>query len=427
MKVFVDSIGCRLNQAEIERYAAQFRSAGHEIVSSSQEADLVIINTCSVTSDAASDSRQKIRQAGRTGTARIVLTGCWATLEPEKAMDMPGVELVVPNERKDVLPAEVLNCDPEVFDLEPLARQPLPGLHKRTRAFIKVQDGCHNICSYCITRLARGRLHSQPVETVLSDIRYARSGGAREVVLTGVHLAAWGQDMDGGLHLADLIRQVLAQTDVPRLRLSSLEPWDLDERFFSLWQDGRLCPQLHLPLQSGCAATLRRMVRRINPQDYSALVDQARRIIPGVAITTDIIVGFPGETDEEFNESLAFVTGMDFSAGHVFHFSPRPGTPAADLPGQIQPAVMKARSRRMRQVLASSSQTYRRGYIGKRMTVLWENVSQYDSRGWLMEGLTGNYLRVRARLPEMRWNCLDEVLVTGEEGEILTGEIPVPD
>ncbi len=427
MKVFVDTVGCRLNQAEIERYAAQFRAAGHEIVSSSQEADLIVINTCSVTSEAASDSRQKVRHAGRAGTARTVLTGCWATLEPDKAMSLPGVKLVVPNERKDALPAEVLSCDQEVFDLEPLARQPLPGMHKRTRAFIKVQDGCNNACSYCVTRLARGRLHSQPVETVLSDIHFARAGGAQEVVLTGVHLAAWGQDMEGTVRLSDLIRTILAETDVPRLRLSSLEPWDLDEEFFSLWQDDRLCPQLHLPLQSGCDATLRRMVRRINPKVYAGLVNQARRIIPGVAVTTDIIVGFPGETDEEFNESLAFVKEMDFAAGHVFHFSPRPGTPAADLPGHVQPAVMKERSQHMRLALGVSSQTYRRGYIGKKMTVLWETVSQYDSRGWLMEGLTGNYLRIRARLPEMRWNCLDDVFITGEEGDILTGEISVQD
>lgn len=422
MKVFVDTIGCRLNQAEIERYAAQFRAAGHEIVSSPQTADLIIINTCSVTAEAASDSRQKIRQAGRSGTAQIILTGCWSTLEPERALDMPGVKLVVPNERKDNLPAEVLHISQELFDLEPMARQPLPGIHKRTRAFIKVQDGCNNVCSYCITRLARGRLHSQPVETVLKDIHYARSGSAQEIVLTGVHLAAWGQDLNDGSHLYDLIRKILVESDVPRLRLSSLEPWDLDEEFFALWQDQRLCAQLHLPLQSGSAATLRRMLRRIHPQEYAALITQARRLIPGVALTTDIIVGFPGETDEEFNASLEFVEAMEFSTGHVFHFSPRPGTPAADLPGQVKPVVVKERSQRMRQVLATSAAAYRRRFIGERVTVLWESVVQQDTNGWLMEGLSGNYLRIQAWLPEMRWNKLDEVRINGEVGEILTAD-----
>ncbi|HWQ46313.1 MAG TPA: tRNA (N(6)-L-threonylcarbamoyladenosine(37)-C(2))-methylthiotransferase MtaB [Longilinea sp.] len=423
MNVYFDTIGCRLNQAEIERYAAQFRAAGHVIVPSASEADLVVVNTCSVTTEAASDSRQKVRQAAHAGHAQVILTGCWATLEPGKAMNLPGVTLVVPNDRKDHLTAEVLDLALPNFDLEPIARQPLPGIHKRTRAFIKVQDGCNNACSYCITRLARGRLHSETVETVLSDIRYARAGGVQEIVLTGVHLAAWGQDLPEKRQLSDLIRQLLAETDVPRLRLSSLEPWDLDEAFFSLWQDKRMCPQLHLPLQSGCTATLRRMVRRITPQEFAYQINLARRIIPGVAVTTDIIVGFPGETEEEFEESLDLVHQMDFSAGHVFHFSPRPGTPAADLPGPLTHTVLKQRSQRMRQVLAASAKVYRQENMGKKHTVLWERVIQQDERGWLMEGLSENYLRIQSWLPEMRWNELDEVHITGENGEILLAEL----
>jgi threonylcarbamoyladenosine tRNA methylthiotransferase MtaB len=211
-----------------------------------------------------------------------------------------------------------LQFPPETFDLEPLARQPVPGGRLRTRAFIKVQDGCDNRCTFCITTLARGAGRSLPVEAILADINAALAGGAQEIVLTGVHLGSWGQDFETPQKIRDLIETILAEAPVIRLRLSSLEPWDLEADFFSLWQDQRLARHLHLPLQSGSAATLRRMARKTTPEDFARLVAAAREHIPEVAITTDVIAGFPGESEAEFAESLEFVRQMNFAGGHVF-------------------------------------------------------------------------------------------------------------
>ncbi len=423
MKIFLDTIGCRLNQAEIETLARQFRVAGHEIVAGAGEADLAVVNTCTVTSEAASDSRARIRQAARLGVNKIVATGCWATLEPGRAAEIPGVMRIVPNPEKDTLASDLLNMPCEFFDLEPLARQPLPGLHARTRAFVKVQDGCDNACSFCITTIARGASRSLPVEGILADVGSAVNGGAKEVVLTGVHLGGWGLDLAAPKRLADLVTALLSHSRVARLRLSSLEPWDLDSDFFQLWQDERLCRHLHLPLQSGSAAVLRRMRRKTTPGSFADLVESARRLIPDVALTTDVIVGFPGETDEEFAETVAFVKSMNFAGGHVFTYSARPGTPAARMKGQVHGSVAKARSLLIRDTLAESAQEYRRRFLGRTLRVLWEATSKLSDTGWQLEGLTDTYLRVSTTSPEPRWNDLDQVLITGITADGLTGSI----
>ena len=251
MKIYLDTIGCRLNQSEIETMARQFRAAGHEVVASAQDADLAVVNTCAVTVEAASDSRGKLRHIARAGVNEIIATGCWVTLQPGQAGALPNISRIVTNDRKDQLVADILNDREQAFDVEPIIREPLPGLHHRTRAFIKVQDGCDNHCTFCVTTIARGESRSRPIADVISDIQYALDGGIKEIVLTGVHLGSWGQDFN--LHLRDLVKSILRETDVLRLRLSSLEPWDLDADFFSLWEDARLCQYLHLPLQSGCA------------------------------------------------------------------------------------------------------------------------------------------------------------------------------
>ncbi len=423
MKIFLDTIGCRLNQAEIETLARQFRAAGHEIVASAAEADLAVVNTCTVTSEAAADSRSKIRQAARLGVDRIVATGCWATLEPEQAAGLPGVVRIVPNLEKDTLTADLLGLPSEFFDLEPLARQPLPGLRSRTRAFVKVQDGCDNACTFCITTIARGDSRSRPLDGILRDVQSALDGGAQEIVLTGVHLGAWGRDFSSPRRLADLMSDLLARTRIPRLRLSSLEPWDLGAGFFQLWQEPRLCRHLHLPLQSGSETVLRRMARKTTPVSFAALIEAARELIPDVAITTDVIVGFPGETEAEFQETLDFVRRMEFAGGHVFTYSARPGTPAARMKNHIRGDVARQRSARLREVFAESAAAYRTRFIGQTLTVLWESTGQLSDSGWQMEGLTDNYLRVAASAPEPRWNRLEAVRLIGLSEDSLRGEI----
>ncbi len=412
MRIYLDQLGCRLNFSENYTLAGRLQAAGHQVVARPEDAQVIVLNTCAVTQAAVADSRQKARQAARAGAKRLVLTGCWATLEPQAAAELPRVAQVVPNLQKEHLVPQVLGLPPEAFDLEPVAREPLPGARLRTRAFIKVQDGCDNRCTFCVTTIARGPGRSRSEEEVLADIRAALRGGAQEIVLTGVHLGSWGKDLSPPRHLRDLVRLILRRTEVPRLRLSSLEPWDLDEAFFSLWEDPRLARHLHLPLQSGCAATLRRMARKTTPEAFARLVEAARRAIPEVAITTDIIVGFPGETEQEFAESLAFVEAMDFAGGHVFTYSERPGTAAATMPNQVPHAVRKARNARMRAVLEAAATRYRHRFLGRTLTVLWESALALGPEGWTLHGLTDNYLRVRAIAPANLWNRLTPVRLT---------------
>jgi threonylcarbamoyladenosine tRNA methylthiotransferase MtaB len=434
MKIFLDTIGCRLNQAEIEQYARQFRAAGHTLVSSPHEADLSVVNTCAVTAAAASDSRQKIRQSSRAGVKEVVVTGCWSTLKPDQAVALPGVSRVIPNPQKDLLVPALLNTPADEFEHEPLEREIIPGARLRTRAFIKVQDGCDNRCTFCITTVARGPGRSRSIEEILRDIRaalmihsdlklQAEKEAAKEIVLTGVHLGSWGHDLDTKLSLRDLIRAILDQTDTPRLRLSSLEPWDLDEHFFDLWQNKRLCRHLHLPLQSGSANTLRRMARKTTPESFAALVQAARSAIPGVAVTTDVITGFPGETESEFLESLAFVEALHFAGGHVFTYSARGGTAAARMPDQVPVAVRKERNAQMRSAFASSSLAYQSNFIGQVLPVLWESATKLGPQNWHMSGLTDNYLRVAAQAPRQLWNQVVPVRLTELSAAGLQGKI----
>jgi len=442
MKIYLDTIGCRLNQSEIETMARQFRAAGHEIVATADMADMAVVNTCAVTNDAASVSRSKIRQIARAGVNEIIATGCWSTLQPNEAAALPNVLKVVPNRNKDHLVAETLNIHPSFlslhsfdvaqdkpFDLEPLSRVPLPGLHRRTRAFIKVQDGCDNQCTFCITTVARGEGRSRHIADVIRDIQSALAGGTKEIVLTGVHLGSWGYDLSTSLktgfdsHLSELIKAILRETDVPRLRLSSLEPWDLSSDFFSLWDDKRLMPHLHLPLQSGCESTLKRMARKTTPTSFRELVSAAREIMPDVAITTDIIAGFPGETEEEFAQTIEFVREINFAGGHVFTYSPRPGTGAARMKGQVKPELRKKRNHILTDLLEESAKSYREKFVGQQMSVLWESTSEMGEWGWQMDGLTENYLRVQAVAPSPRWNELDEVQLQETSGDKLKGVI----
>lgn len=401
--------------------ARQFRAQGHAIVGEANAADLVVVNTCSVTSEAAADSRQTIRHAARSGAKEIVVTGCWSTLQPSAASDLPRVVRVIPNAQKDFLVADALNISREEFDREPISREPLPGLHRRTRAFVKAQDGCDNACTFCITTVARGAARSRNASAVIEDIRSALGGGAREIVLTGVHLGSWGHDQ--GRHLRDLIAIILAETETPRLRLSSLEPWDLDETFFTLWENKRLMPHLHLPLQSGSASVLKRMLRKTTPDSFRALIDAARSILPDAAITTDLISGFPGETDDEFAETLDFIRAINFASGHVFTYSARPGTPASRMKDQVPHEIRKRRSSLLRNGFSEMSETYRKQFIGKTLPVLWESASELTEDGWKMEGWTPNYIRVTAFAKEARWNQIDDVMLSDIVGDGVKGTI----
>ncbi len=416
VRIYVGSLGCKLNQSEMDDLATCLAGGGHQIVATPAEAELCVLNTCAVTHVAAQKSRQALRHLHRENpNARLVATGCYAELAPSDLRGLPGVELVVGNRDKERL-VEVIGS-------------PGPALRvafhaPRTRAFVKIQDGCDNACTYCLIRLVRGPQRSRPPDEVIAKVQARLAAGHREIVLTGVHLGAYGRDRAGdlGIDLWGLVARLLVETDVPRLRISSIEPWDLPERAFRLWGDPRLCRHLHLPLQSGCDATLRRMNRRYTAAEFAALLAAARVAIPDLAVTSDVIVGFPGETDAEFAESLAFVEAMNFARLHIFSYSPRPGTPAAEMPHQVPPPLKEERARAMRAVAAAASQAFRRQFIGRTMEVLWES-SRPGESGPVWSGLTDNYLRVYAGSFAKLSGTLTLTRLVALAGDGLWGEI----
>jgi len=413
-------IGCRLNQSEIEVLARQFSSAGHSLVADPSQADLAVVNTCTVTSAAAADSRKIIRRIARSGVKEIISTGCWSELHPDQALDLPGVTRVVSNAGKANLVSALLTLDPAEFDQEPLQRVIIPGSRQRTRAFIKAQDGCRHHCTFCITTVARGNSRSESIGTVLKEINAAVEAGIKEVVLTGVQLGSWGREFTPALGLQDLVQQVLKGTDIPRLRLSSIEPWDIDPDLIKLLSEERVARHLHLPLQSGSASTLRRMARAINPEGFARLVDDIRSVEPEIALTTDILVGFPGETEVEFKESFDFIRQMDFASGHVFSYSARDGTPAADFPDQVPHPVRKKRSAEIRGLVNESGENYRRQFLESELVVLWEQV---DEKSQTAIGLTDNYLRVETQSSPEVWNTFSKVNITELTKDGVLGKI----
>lgn len=401
------------------------RRAGNKLVDRATESDLVVINTCTVTAAAAADSRAKARRAHRDNSkADILLTGCWSTLEPESARALPGVVKVVPNGRKGQLVGEYLNLPQEMFEREPLARRPLPGSRRRTRAFLKVQDGCDNRCTFCLTTVARGPSQSLPPDRILAEVLSAQEGGAQEVVLSGVQLSSYGREFTPPMDLKELIRYLLKGSDVPRIRLSSIEPWGLTPDFFELWSNPRLCRHLHLPLQAGCDRTLRRMGRPITTESFARLVAHARHAIPGLAVSTDLIVGFPGESEVDFKASKAFVQNQAFSDAHVFTYSPRPDTAAVRLPGRVPSAIAKERSNQMRRTTAETSRAFQTKWIGEEVQVLWESLTAVGASGWRMHGRTDNNLLVQAWCEQQAWNRIAHVKLTGlSDRGVLQGDI----
>jgi threonylcarbamoyladenosine tRNA methylthiotransferase MtaB len=425
MRIFLDTIGCRLNQSEIEGFANLFRALGHQVVGDPTQADVAIVNTCAVTAKAAADSRKHLRRASREGAQLVIATGCWATLELEAAQNLEGVHSVFVNNQKDSMVADILNLTPEHISTIKVVREPLPGDRGRTRAFIKVQEGCDNRCTYCLTRLARGRSRSRNLNDINNDIQAAIDGGAKEIVLSGVQLGAWGRDFDEPQGLRDLLVEILTRQDIQRLRLSSIEPWEFDLEMLSLWQDQRLCRQLHIPLQSGSDRILKRMGRPIRVSSYKALVETIQKRIPEIAITTDVIAGFPGETVADFEATHSLVSEGGFAGGHVFTYSPRPGTPAYNMDGQVPTRDAKARNAALRKAFEHTSKHFRDQFINKSMSVLWEISDPTPDGRWVLSGLTDNYLRVHAEAECDLWNTITSVRLSAHHPEwpALVGQI----
>ncbi len=420
MDVFLGTLGCRLNESEIERIGRGFKQRGHRLVDRAEAADLCVVNSCAVTAEAERKTRQLVKRLHRAApAARIVVTGCYSELEPERVLALPGVVEVVPNRDKERLVPRLLGDPPESFEPEPLARLAKPGEIRRTRAFVKVQDGCDNQCTFCITTVARGEGRSREIPHVVNEIKALVGVGYQEAVLSGVHLGSFGRDLAPATDLKALVAAILAETALPRLRLSSLEPWDIPEGFFELWRDPRLCRHLHMPLQAGCDETLRRMARRTRKTSFAGLVADARRVMPGLGLTTDIIVGFPGESDASFEESLAYTRSLGFSHLHVFRYSPRPGTRAADFPDQVEERVKVQRSQAMHAVGRAGKEAFARSQLGTTAEVLFERAVD---GGW--SGLSDHNLRVEVASADELHNQIRRVrLAELREDGVVRGEL----
>lgn len=424
MKVHLKMVGCRLNQSEIETMARQFSALGHEIVARPEDADHFVLNTCAVTQEAAKTSRKFIRDFHRANPrAETTVTGCYAQIAPGDIATLPGVRRVVDNGDKAQLVSQITGESIDEFDSEPIERSALPGNLGRTRAFVKVQDGCDNACTFCVTTIARGKGRSRSAEEVLREVNYLEDCGFQEAVLTGVHLGSYGHDRGERQGLRNLVEMLLRETSLPRLRLSSLEPWDLAPDFFDLWRNPRLCRHLHLPLQSGCDATLKRMRRHTSQEDFRALAQAARASIPGLRITSDVIVGFPGESEDEFAESERFIREMAFGGLHVFRYSSRPGTPASRMRRQISTATKKVRSSKLLALSETLERHFAEQLLGSKQAVLWEQVSGATPEGFVNCGYTDNYLRIRAVHPRDLSNVITDTRLESYNMGVIHGKV----
>jgi threonylcarbamoyladenosine tRNA methylthiotransferase MtaB len=411
-KVAIHTLGCKLNQAESELLARKFAEAGYTIVSD-DPADIHILNTCTVTHIADRKSRHLVRLwRKRNPQALIVATGCYAERAPQELM-MAGAGLVVGNQDKmhllDFLEAEPAPCS---------AGELINGGLGRVRSFIKIQDGCNDSCAYCVVPQVRGSENCLPVADVVSEVESRVSAGYQEIVFTGTKI---GDYKHNGVNLKKLVEQILATTGVEQLHLSSLQPQDISPELLSLWQDPRLCRHFHLALQSGSDSVLKRMRRHYSVDDYKRAVSLIRNTVPDVAITTDIIVGFPGESDAEFEESYGFCKEIDFADIHVFTYSSRPGTLAARMPGQVGDKLKNGRSQRMLQLADETASKFWLRFLGRELMVLWENEVAPGSGEY--SGLSNNYIRVFARCSEPLTNRFRPVHLVRVHNQGLWGEV----
>ena len=407
MRVFLSNLGCKLNQAELERLAREFSAEGHSIVGELGDADLHVVNSCTVTHIAARDSRRIARRGSRLNPRiKTVLTGCFVNASPEEAAALAGVDLIVPNEEKDELVSRVELAFPElvlmpgITDSSEIPYAPLE--FTNTRSLVKVEDGCNMPCAFCVIPMTRGQQRSRPLDEVLSDVQGLVAAGFNEVVITGVQISSYRWQ---GKSLFDLVTALLELTPVPRLRLTSIAPWQFDERLLDLFDSGRLCRHFHISLQSGSDDTLVRMRRPYSSADFSRLVRLIRGRVSGVAITTDVIVGFPGETDDEFEESLRFIESMEFARIHAFPYSLRPDTDAATMPDQIAHQTKKDRMARMLTAGEHAEKTFQRRQLGSDVEILWER-----PRDGLWVGMSDNYIRVLTDLPQQKGSLVRGLL-----------------
>lgn len=401
MNVKFITLGCKVNQVESEAMREALLAGGFQEAAEGQTADVVVVNSCTVTAVSDQKARQALRREKKRNPGAVaVLTGCWPQAFPQEAEDFLEADIVLGTTRRAALLPKILeylSTKQRIVDIAPhekgekFEKLTISAMHGRTRAFLKIEDGCDRFCSYCIIPYARGRVRSKPLEDIKAEAALLGDHGYREVVLTGINLPAYGKDL--GLHLCDAVEAACAAPGIARVRLGSLEPEQLTPEVIArMAKQEKLCPQFHLSLQSGCDTTLKRMNRHYTTAEYRQIVHNLRQAFPNCAITTDIMVGFVGETEEEFAASLAFAKEIAFAKVHVFAYSRRPGTRAYDMPGQVANKVKEDRSRQMIAATLATQRDFFAAQVGRVEEVLFEQEREKN----VYEGYTRNYTPVRA-------------------------------
>ena len=403
MKVAFATLGCRVNQYESEAMAEKFIRAGYEVVDFDQFSDVYVINTCTVTNMGDKKSRQIISRARRTNPEAIIAAvGCYSQMSPKEVSEIPGVDVVLGTRNKGDVVYYVNKAKDEgksqvhvqgVLQNKVFEDLKIEDYQDKTRAFLKIQDGCNRFCTYCTIPYARGSVCSKDPNKVLSEVRELAKNGFKEVILSGIHTASYGLDLEGNVNLISIIEEIEKIDGIERIRIGSIEPaFFTPEVIEKIKSFKKLCPHFHLSLQSGCDATLKRMNRRYTAKEYEDSVNLLRETLPDVSISTDVIVGFPGETEEEFNETYEFLKRIKLTKTHIFKYSPRKGTKAADMPNQIDGKVKDERSKKLIELNDINEKAFTEKFIDREMDVLFEQ--QVKGKEDVYEGYTRNYIKV---------------------------------
>jgi threonylcarbamoyladenosine tRNA methylthiotransferase MtaB len=424
-RFYVKTFGCRASQADGAALESALAAKGLSQTSGAADADLVVLNTCTVTATADDELRQTVRRIHRESPeARILVTGCYAQRAPEEIAALPGVWMVAGNSHKTQIPDLISTAAPyhgqieigDIFEHRDFLSSPVDeALGGRSRPNLKIQDGCNNRCSFCIIPYVRGRSRSSPAEQVIEQVRTLATK-YKEVVLSGINLGRWGRDLDSRLRLAHLVRRLLDETPVERLRLSSVEPMDFSDELLELMaHSGRIAEHVHAPLQSGSDTVLRRMHRKYRPRHYAGRIEKARALMPECAVGADVMTGFPGETEAEFEESRAFIDSLPFTYLHVFTYSERPGTPAADSLSQVPMEARKRRTHVLRDLAARKNREFRASMIGRTLSAVTITSNTDDG----LSALSGNYVKI-ALASKREANQIVDVRVGGLTAEGLS-------
>lgn len=427
-KVAFYTLGCKVNQYETEAMLEMFKKEGYTQVDSEDFADVYVINTCTVTHMSDRKSRQYIRRMKKKNPdAIIAVVGCYSQVSPEEILSIDEVNLVMgTNDRKKIV-EEVKKIDAsrkvstvdDIMKVKAFEEIEINKTNGKTRAFLKIQDGCDRYCSYCIIPYARGRVRSRDLESIVKEVENLAANGYKEVVLTGIHVASYGKDIkETDIKLLDVIKQINDIEGIERIRLSSVEPILFTDEFVeAVSAMDKVCPHYHLSLQSGCDETLKRMKRRYTTEEYKTIVDRLRAAIPNVSITTDVIVGFPGETNEEFDKTYEFLKDIELTHMHIFKYSPRKGTPAATMENQVDPSTKHERSEKLLQLNEENFKKFGQKMLDKEFNVLFEQ-KVGDNK---FEGLTENYVKVIVESDKDLSEQILKVKITDVKNEFLEG------